>query len=122
MIRKWMMLGLVCVGLMAPVYAVAEEGPLSFPNREGSDASAHQHNEEGIMHYNKGHFEEALKHFRTSVKMDPHVGESHFNMAITLDKLGNHGRATRHFKKAKEFAQDRKEILQSQILKDHIGG
>ena len=122
MLKKWFVVGLVCVGLMAPVCAMADEGPLGFPSREGSSASAHEHNEEGIMHYNKGHYEEALKHFRTSVKMDPHVGESHFNMAITLDKLGKHGRATRHFKKAREFAQGRDEIINSQILKDHVGG
>jgi Tfp pilus assembly protein PilF len=122
MMKKWLMVGLLLLGLMIPAYVMAEEGPLGFPMREGSSASAHEHNEEGILHYNKGHYEEALKHFRTSVKIDPHVGESHFNMAITLDKLGKHGRATRHFKKAKEFAQGRGEILQSQILNDHIGG
>lgn len=122
MMNKWLVAGLVMLGLLAPVYVMAEEGALGFPMREGSSHEAHQHNEEGIMHFNKGHYEEALKHFRTSVKIDPHVGESHFNMAITLDKLGKHGRATRHFKKAKEFAQGRNEILKSQILKDHIGG
>lgn len=117
--KIWMILtALFLVSL--PLQAFAE-GPLGFPMREGSIASAHEHNQEGIMHYNKGHYEEALKHFEMSVKIDSNVGESHFNMALCLDKIGKHGDATAHFKSARKLAQGNVKITDSQILNDHIG-
>ena len=103
-----------------PLSAFAED-PLGFPMREGSDAGAHKHNEEGIMHYQKGHYDIALKHFKMSAEIDPKVGASHYNMALSLDKLGKHGDATMHFKCAKMLAQGRKDITESKILKGHIG-
>jgi len=120
MIKKWLLAGLVCLGMMAPALATAGEGPLQFPMREGSSHEAHQHNEEGIMHFNKGHYEEALKHFRTSMKIDPKVGASHFNAALALHKMEDHGAATQHFKKAKQYADGREAIVQSKLLKDHL--
>ncbi len=72
------------------VPAFADQGPL--PMREGSNASAHKHNEEGISHYNQGHYDVALKHFQMASKVDSSVGESHYNEALCLDKLGKHGR------------------------------
>ena len=107
--------------LSLPMQAFAE-GPLGFPMREGSSASAHEHNQEGIMHYNKGHHDVALKHFQTSVKIDPNVGETHFNMALCLDKIGKHGDATAHFKTAKKLAQGNAKITDSKILNAHVGG
>lgn len=124
MIKKWLLVGLACLGLMAPGCGgtTAAEGPLEFPMQEGASQEAQKHNEEGIMHFNKGHYEEALKHFRTSMKIDPKVGASHFNAALALHKMEDHGAATQHFKKAKEHANGRQAIVDSQLLKEHIGG
>ena len=60
------------------VPAFADQGPL--PMREGSNASAHKHNEEGISHYNQGHYDVALKHFQMASKVDSSVGASHIIM------------------------------------------
>ncbi|MCH8157696.1 MAG: hypothetical protein IID18_08105 [Nitrospinae bacterium] len=92
---------------------------LKFPMREGSNAGAHEHNQEGIMHYGKGHFKEALKHFQMASKIDSSVGESHYNEALCLDKLGQHGDATKHFYAARKYAHGNSAILKSPILNDH---
>ena len=94
------------------------EGPLAFP--EGSNAEANGHNEEGISHYKEGHYDVALKHFRAASAIDSSLGEIHFNEAISLDKIGDHGGATKHFKVAQEKANGNKLILESNILLSHV--
>ena len=86
---------------------------------DGSNSEANKHNEEGISHYNQGHYDEALKHFHMASEIDPRIGESHFNEAISLDALGRHGQATNHFFVAKKYAKGNPAILESQILNAH---
>jgi len=69
------------------VPAFAGQGALKLP--EGSNASAIKHNKEGIFNYKQGYYEDALKHFQMASKVDSSVGESHYNEALCLDKLGN---------------------------------
>ena len=52
-------------------------------------------------------------------KIDPAVGESHYNEALCLDKLGRHGDATNHFYAARKYAHGNSAILKSGILNDH---
>jgi hypothetical protein len=47
------------------------------------------------------------------------VGESHYNEALCLDKLGKHGDATNHFYAARKYAHGNSAILKSGILNDH---
>jgi len=94
------------------------EGPLSLP--VGSDPEANTHNEEGISHFKEGHYDIALKHFREAGKVQPDPGEIHFNEALALDKLGDHGGATEHFKVAQQNANGNELILESKILLAHI--
>ena len=103
--------------LSVPVFA--DEGPLKFALREGSNASAYKHNEEGISHYKQGHYDIALKHFQMASKVDSSVGESHYNEALCLDKLGKHGDATNHFYAARKYAKGSSAILGSKILNAH---
>jgi Flp pilus assembly protein TadD len=103
--------------LSVPVFA--DEGPLKFPMREGSSATAYKHNEEGISHYKQGHYDLALKHFQMASKVDSSVGESHYNEALCLDKLGKHGDATNHFYIARNYAKGSSAILESKILNAH---
>jgi len=118
---KRYLLILVLVALLGvPATALASD-PLGFPMREGSSSEAHKHNEEGISHFNQGHYDVALKHFQMASKIDPSVGESHYNEALALDKLGQHASASMHFKAARKNAHGRAEILNSGILMKHIG-
>ena len=118
---KKVMLVLAGLCLLAlPVSSFAGEGPMSLP--AGSNAGAVKHNMEGIDHWGQGHMDVALKHFQAASKADSSIGETHFNEAICLDKLGRHGEATMHFKAAKKNAKGNKAILSSPILNGHIGG
>jgi tetratricopeptide (TPR) repeat protein len=113
----WVLLALSFMVLSVPVFA--DNGALKFPMREGSSSDAHKHNEEGISHYNQGHYDVALKHFQMASSIDPAVGESHYNEALCLDKLGRHGDATNHFYAARKYAHGNSAILKSGILNDH---
>ncbi len=52
-------------------------------------------------------------------KVDSSLGESHYNEALCLDKLGKHGEATNHFYKARKYAKENPAILGSKILNAH---
>lgn len=78
-------------------------------------------NDEGVSHYKQGHWDVAEVHFRKSLGVDPGLAEAHFNLGLSLDKLGKHEDATRSFKKAVELAPNNPQIAQSPILKAHVG-
>ena len=101
-----------------PLKALAAEGPMKWP--AGSNKSADMHNNAGISNWKEGNFEGALKHFQEASAADSSLAETHFNEAISLDKLGRHGEATMHFKAAKKHAKGNAKILNSPILNGHI--
>lgn len=79
------------------------------------------HNAEGIQHYNKAHWGKAEEHFREAVKADPKLAEAHYNLALSLDKLGKHREAVKFFGSAFKLAPDNPSIAGSKILKAHLG-
>ena len=104
---------------MIPTAVFAGEGPMSLP--PGSNPEAVSHNKEGIDHWNQGHYDVALKHFNMASKIDGSSGEIHFNEAICYDKIGQHGVATKHFGVALKKAGGNTKLLNSPILKGHLG-
>ncbi len=78
-------------------------------------------NNEGVGHYKEGHWKTSLKHFEEAVAAGPKLAEAHYNMALTLDKMGDHGGATKHFGEALKLAPDNPKITDSKILKAHLG-
>jgi len=97
--------------------AFSADPALHFPS--GANAEANKHNEEGISHYNQGHYDVALKHFQVASKIDHNIGESHYNEALSLDALDRHGEATNHFYAARKYANGNPLILNSGILNAH---
>ena len=85
----------------------------------GSTTPATRHNSEGIAHYDRGDWSGARDHFASAIKSDPSLAESHFNLALTLDKLDLHSEATTHFKKAAELAPGNSAITQSSAYRRH---
>jgi Flp pilus assembly protein TadD len=83
-------------------------------------SKAETHNAEGIEHYNQGHWDVAKKHFSEAAKADPRSAEVHYNLALTLDKSGDHKGATEHFKMARDLGKGNQEIQNSDILKAHL--
>ena len=105
---------LVGIGVRAEMKAAP-----ALNTQPGSKAEAH--NKEGVEHYNQGHWDVAQKHFSEAAKEDPKSAEAHYNLALSLDKLGDHKAATEHFKQAHDLGKNNPDIQNSGILKKHIG-
>ena len=84
------------------------------------DSKANAHNTEGIDHYNQEHWGVAHEHFMQAVEADPESAQAHYNLALALDKMGQHGDAAQHFKKASDLGKDNPEIQNSKILQGHL--
>ncbi len=117
--------GLAAIATVFIVLLAAGLNPVSAKTFSALEAPAgagdEGHNAEGIKHYNKGHWGKAEQHFRGAVKADPKLAEAHYNLALSLDKLGNHGEATKYFGSAFKLAPDNPSIAGSKILKGHLG-
>jgi len=109
----------LCLVLMSGV-SLADMGKDAMPLNAMAGSKAEQHISEGIEHYNKGHWDVAQKHFTEAAKADPQSAEAHYNVALVLDKMGDHSGATEHFKKAYELGKTNAEIQNSNILKKHL--
>ena len=96
----------------------ASDAPLFAP--ASSHARMQMQNDEGVGHYQQGHWDVAAGHFARAVKADPQSAVAHYNFALILDKMGKHEEASASFKKALEFASNDPLITDSEILKKHI--
>jgi len=94
----------------------APDAPLSAP----ASSAARMANDEGVSHYQQGHWDVAMEHFQKAVKADPNSAVVHYNVAPTLDKMGKHEDATTLFKKALALAPTDPVIKDSEILKKHV--
>jgi tetratricopeptide (TPR) repeat protein len=87
-----------------------------------SGTSGAKENDEGVSHFQQEHWDVAQEHFTKALAINPDLPEGQYNLALTLDKLGNHGEATNHFKMALNLAPEDPRIKDSGILKSHVGG
>lgn len=85
-------------------------------------AAGAEDNAEGVNHYQQGHWDVALEHFQKALATQADLPEAHYNLALALDKLGNHGEATKHFTMALDLAPEDPRLKDSEILKAHVGG
>ena len=108
-----------CLVLMSAV-TWADMGKGAMPLKAMAGSKAEKHISEGIEHYDKGHWDVAKKHFTEAAKADPDSAEAHYDVALVLDKMGDHSGATEHFKRAYELGKSNAEIQNSEILKKHL--
>jgi len=87
-----------------------------------SGSAGAKENDEGVTHFQQEHWDVAKEHFNKALATNADLPEAHYNLALALDKLGNHGEATNHFKMALNLAPGDPRIKDSQILKSHVGG
>jgi Flp pilus assembly protein TadD len=78
-------------------------------------------NDEGVDHYQEKRWSEAEQQFKKAVATDAKLAEAHYNLGLTLDKLGDHEGAAASFKKVAQLAPAHSPMRQSIILKEHIG-
>lgn len=115
-----MLLGCVASGFLAlAAGCVTKAGPLAILPM--TSPSAAQRNLEGIKSYNDGDWHAARTRFELAIQTDPHVPEAHFNLALTLHKLGDHEQARAHFRIAGELAPDNTEIVKTSVYRNHLG-
>ena len=100
--------------------AVADMGKEAVPLKASAGSKAETHIAAGIEHYGKGHWDVAKKHFSEAEKADPQSAEAHYDLALALDKAGDHKSAVEHFQRAQSLGKDNMEIQQSEILKKHL--
>ncbi len=100
--------------------AWADMGKGATPLRTATGSKAETHNTEGIEHYGQGHWDVAMKHFMEAAKADQKSAEVHYNVALVLDKTGDHKGATEHFKTAYDLGKGNPDIQNSGILKAHL--
>lgn len=111
---------MICMALLGVTVAYADMGHGAMPLKAAAGSKGETHIAEGIMHYEKGHMDEAKKHFTAAAHADPQSAEAHYDVALVLDKTGDHKGAIEHFKKAQELGKDNPDIQNSEILKKHV--
>ncbi len=116
--RSRSMLLLSCMLFASP--SLADMGKTAGPLKAVPGSKAENHIATGIEHYGMGHWDVARNHFAEAEKADPQSAEAHYNLALVLDKAGDHSGATGHFKQAWELGKTNAEIQQSEILKKHV--
>ncbi len=116
MTKPLVYLAIILIAVFLAASAWAGAAPLVLS--DGSNAATH--NAKGIKHYEKGHWKEAYKHFNEAVQADPGAAEAHYNLALALDKMGQHHDAAKHFKHAQDKGKDNPDIQNSGILKAHV--
>jgi Flp pilus assembly protein TadD len=100
--------------------ARADEKKAASPLDAPASSAGASHNAEGIDHYKQGHWGVAADHFGAAAKADPKLAQAHYNLALAMDKQGNHKEATQHFDEALKLAPQEKAIADSPILKGHL--
>ncbi|MYC27450.1 MAG: tetratricopeptide repeat protein [Nitrospira sp. SB0662_bin_26] len=109
----------VVLGCLMVTGCATPSGPLAVLPM--TSPAAAQQNLEGIQQYQAGKWQEAKSRFESAIQAAPDLPEAHFNLALTLHKLGDHREATIHFKRASELAPENKEIAGSSVYRNHLG-
>ena len=95
-------------------------GKTAVPLKAAAGSKAESHITAGIEHYGMGHWDVDKTHFIETQKADPQSAEAHYNLALVLDKSGDHGRVNWQFKRVLVLGKCNMEIQHSEILMKHL--
>jgi Flp pilus assembly protein TadD len=70
--------------------------------------------------YEQGEWQAAKQYFEAAIRADPDEAEPEYNLALSLDQLGDHAGATAHFKAAAKLAPGNTAITQSDAYLSHV--
>jgi Flp pilus assembly protein TadD len=118
--RRLVGLAFIAMCLVGAGTVLADMGKTGEPLKVAAGSKAESHNNEGIEHYGQKHWDVAKKHFTGAAEADPQSAEAHYNLALALDKSGDHKGATEHFQKAYDLGKGNPDIAGSGILKAHL--
>jgi len=114
-------LGIILIAIWLMVgNGIGLAGEAVPPLKTAADSPAAAHNNAGIDEYTQGYWKEAAAHFQEAVTADPKSAETHYNLALALDKLGEHMEAAKHFQQAADLGKENPDIQNSKILKGHL--
>jgi len=86
--------------------------------REGAKVE----NERGIIAYQEGHMDQARQHFEAAITVEPDLAEAHYNLGMTLYRLGMVGDGDHHFIEAANLAPGHKIIWDAPPLRNAAPG
>jgi Tfp pilus assembly protein PilF len=122
-LRRWLAAGLLVVAAGCgppakddnPVLALALRSPADYPNRDAAGK-----NDDGVDHLAREHWRKAAADFQRALDEDPKMAVAHFNLALSLDQLGDHPAAAEHFRAALALAPDDSRIAGNEALQRHL--
>ena len=95
-----------------------DETPMLLPT--AAEPSAKLHNNQGIGYFNEGKYLEALIQFTQANVADSTTGEIYFNLGLMRHLNGNPEKVKNLFKKARNYANGNKRILESKLIKKYL--
>lgn len=82
-----------------------------------SSERAQTHNAEGIRAYQDGNMNQARQYFEAAITVEPDLAEAHYNLGMTLYRLGMVGDGDHHFIQAANLAPGNKTIWDAPPLR-----
>jgi Tfp pilus assembly protein PilF len=105
-----------CVLLIAGCAGPEKKGAravLTLKAPSGTSAAAVRAVEEGNKLFAQGQWEQAKAQYEAAIKVQPELAEAHYDLALTLERLGNKKEATAHYKEAANLAPGNQVIWSS---------
>lgn len=106
---------LIVLGLCGALGCASPKAPpssvLAAPTGSPSDMVAKL--EEGNRFFVTKDYARAEQSYRQTIAAHPTLAEAHYNLAVTLDRMGNRGEAKKHYMEAANLAPGNKVIWDS---------
>ncbi len=112
-------LATLLVGLLVGGCASSPDPLVALPAPPGTPPPALHAMEEGNRLFEAGDWASAKAQYEAAVAAHPTLAEAHYNLALSLEKLGNPRLARKHYLQAANFAPGHKVIWNSPPLRPY---
>lgn len=111
---------LVCLAvLVAGCAAPAKKKVFTLSSPAGTVPAAAAAMDEGNRLFAQGQWAPAKSQYEAAIKTQPTLAEAHYNLALSLDRLGERAAATAHYKEAANLAPGHKVIWDAPPFKQY---